>query len=56
MYWNVSSKLIHIDIEVVNPILKEDYAAFESLNVFFFPSDLTLMHTISYRYVKYIEF
>ena len=55
MYWNVSYKLIHIDIEVIKPIIKKDSAAFESLNIFFFPQDFDLMHTISWRYIKFIE-
>ena len=55
MYWNISSKLIHIDIEVTEPIIKKDSAAFESLNIFFFPKDFDLMHTISWRYIKFIE-
>ena len=55
MYWNVSSKLIHIDIEVTQPIMKKDSAAFQSLNIFFFPQDFDLMHTISWRYIKFIE-
>ena len=55
MYWNVSSKLIHIDIEVIEPIIKKDSAAFESLNIFFFIEDFDLMHTISWRYIKFIK-
>ena len=55
MYWNVSYKLIHIDIEVIEPIIKKDCAAFESLNIFFFLKDFDLMHTISWRYIKFIE-
>ena len=55
MYCNVSSKLIHVDIEVIQPIIKKDSAAFQSLNIFFFPKDFTLMHTISWRYIKFIE-
>lgn len=55
MYWNVSSKLIHIDIEVTQPIMKKDSAAFQSLNIFFFLEDFDLMHTISWRYIKFIE-
>ena len=55
MYWNVSSRLVHIDIEVIEPLIKKNSAAFQSLNIFFFPKDFTLMHTISWRYIKFIE-
>jgi|TARA_R100000084_G_scaffold23594_1_gene8404 hypothetical protein len=55
MYWNVTPRIIHIDIEVIQPIIKKDSAAFESLNIFFFPKDFDLVHTISWRYVKFIE-
>jgi len=55
MYWNVSSKLIHIDVEVIKPKIKKDHAVIEYLNIFFFPSDFTLMHTKGYRYINFIE-
>ena len=55
MYWNVSFKLVHIDIEVIEPEIREDSAAFQSMNIFFFPRDFTFIHTISWRYIKLIE-
>ena len=55
MYWNVSFKLVHIDIEVTKPEMREDHAAFQSMNIFFFPTDFTFIHTISWRYIKFIE-
>ena len=55
MYWNVSFKLVHIDIEVIEPEIRKDSAAFQSMNIFFFPTDFTFIHTISWRYIKFIE-
>ena len=55
MYWNVSFKLVHIDIEVIEPEIRKDSAAFQSMNIFFFPRDFTFIHTISWRYIKFIE-
>ncbi len=55
MYWNVSFKLVHIDIEVIEPEIRKDHAAFQSMNIFFFPTDFTFIHTISWRYIKFIE-
>ena len=55
MYWNVSFKLVHIDIEVIEPEIRKDSAAFQSMNIFFFPTDFTFIHTISWRYIKLIE-
>ena len=55
MYWNVSFKLVHIDIEVIEPEIRKDRAAFQSMNIFFFPTDFTFIHTISWRYIKFIE-
>ena len=55
MYWNVSFKLVHIDIEVIEPEIRKDSAAFQSMNIFFYPTDFTFIHTISWRYIKFIE-
>ena len=55
MYWNMSFKLVHIDIEVIEPEIRKDSAAFQSMNIFFFPTDFTFIHTISWRYIKFIE-
>ena len=55
MYCNVSFKLVHIDIEVIEPEIRKDHAAFQSMNIFFFPTDFTFIHTISWRYIKFIE-
>ena len=55
MYYNITPQIIHIDIECTKPkILWEDntYEAYENINIYFFPSDCTLMYTIGNRYIK----
>lgn len=62
MYSNFSTRLVHIDIETKYPkiVLPEDrlmkpWASYESINIFFFPTDFTLMHTLGWRYVPMEE-
>ena len=55
MYWNITPRIVHIDIECIKPqILWEDqpYETYENMNIFFFPQDFTLMYTAGHRYVK----
>ena len=42
MYCNVSFKLVHIDIEVIEPEIRKDHAAFQSMNIFSFLQTLLL--------------
>ena len=46
-YWNVSPSIIHIDIIADKPIISQKVISYESINIFFFPKDFTLIHTIS---------
>jgi len=62
MYYNFSPRLVHIDIETKYPkvIMPEDrydepWASHESINIFFFPTDFTLMHTLGWRYIPLKE-
>lgn len=55
VFFNASPKIIHIDIECIDPIIswqKEPYHKFENMNIFFFPSDFTLIYTFGHRYVR----
>ena len=45
-YWNVSPNIIHIDIIADKPLISPERISYESMNIFFFPKDFTLMHTI----------
>jgi len=51
-YWNVSPSIIHIDIIADQPIVSSEKISYESMNIFFFPKDCTLMHTISMTHYK----
>lgn len=51
-YWNVSPSIIHIDIIADKPILSKTKISYESINIFFFPKDFTLIHTISMKHYK----
>ena len=62
MYWNVSYRLIHIDIECKKPRIilnKEGFdkssICYDNINIFFFPTDFTLIHTLGWRYVQLKE-
>lgn len=62
MYSNFSTRLIHIDVECKNPkiMLSKDrkdksYFCYENINIFFFPADFTLMHTLGWRYIPLQE-
>ena len=51
-YWNISPSIIHIDIIADKPILSKTKISYESINIFFFPKDFTLIHTISMKHYK----
>ena len=61
MYWNVSFRLIHIDIECKKPRIILDHisdkpcACYDNINIFFFPSDFTFIHTLGWRYIQLKE-
>ena len=55
IYFHTTFMFTHIEIEIIKPEIRKDSAAFQSLNIFFFPQDFDLMHTISWRYIKFIE-
>ena len=45
----------HIEIEVIEPEIRKDSAAFQSMNIYFFSENFDLHHTIHWRYIKFIE-
>ena len=62
MYSHFSSRLIHIDIECLNPIIiwkkdrrNKDYLCYQNINIFFFTTDFTLIHTLGWRYIPLEE-
>ncbi len=56
IYFNISSRIIHIDIQTVKPRCKTDHAVFDNINIFFFPEDFHLTYTLgTYRiYFEYL--
>ena len=54
-YWNMGSRILHVDIEVVKPQIYKGKARFESMNIYFFPTNFSWMETFSVRYVKIVE-
>ncbi len=61
-YYMFSTRLIHIDIECCKPTIQwakdyrnKNYLCYQNINIFFFPSDFTLMYTLGWRYVPLKE-
>jgi len=55
VFFNASPKIIHIDIECIQPQTIwtiKPYERYENINIFFFPSDFTLMYTNGHRYIE----
>ena len=55
VYFHSTFMFAHIEIEVIEPEIRKDRAAFQSMNLYFFPETFHLHHTISWRYIKFIE-
>ncbi len=54
-YWHWGHRIFHIDIEVKKPQIYKGNARFESMNIYFFPTNCSWMETFSVRYVKIVE-
>ncbi len=54
-YFCTTFMFTHIEIEVIEPEIRKDCAAFQSMNLYFFPETFHLHHTIHWRYIKFIE-
>ena len=55
IYFHTTFMFTHIEIEVIEPEIRKDSAAFQSMNLYFFPETFHLHHTIHWRYIKFIE-
>ena len=54
-YFHTTFMFTHIEIEVIEPEIRKDSAAFQSMNIYIFSENFHLHHTISWRYIKFIE-
>lgn len=45
----------HIEVEVIEPEIRKDCAAFECMNIYIFCENFHIHHTIHWRYIKFIE-
>ena len=54
-YFHTTFMFTHIEIEVIEPEIRKDSAAFQSMNIYFFSENFCLHHTIHWRYIKFIE-
>ena len=55
MYCNITPRIFHIDIECSQPQTiwtDKPYDRYENINIFFFPSDFTLIYTNGHRYIE----
>jgi hypothetical protein len=54
-YFHTTFMFTHIEIEVIEPEIRKDCAAFQSINIYIFSETYHVHHTISWRYIKFIE-
>ena len=54
-YFHTTFMFTHIEIEVIEPEIRKDRAAFQSMNIYFFSENFCLHHTFHWRYIKFIE-
>ena len=54
-YFHTTFMFTHIEIEVIEPEIRKDSAAFQSMNIYFFSENFCLHHTIHWRYIKFVE-
>ena len=54
-YFHTTFMFTHIEIEVIEPEIRKDSAAFQSMNIYFFSENFDLHHTIHWRYIRFIE-
>jgi len=45
----------HIEIEVTEPEIRKDRAAFQCLNIYLFCENFHIHHTFHWRYIKFIK-
>jgi len=54
-YFHTTFMFTHIEIEVIKPEITKKSAAFQSMNIYIFSENFHLHHTISWRYINFIE-
>ena len=54
-YFHTTFMFTHIEIEVIEPEIRKDCAAFQCMNIYFFSETYHLHHTFHWRYIKFIE-
>jgi len=54
-YFHTTFMFTHIQIEVIEPEIRKDCAAFQCMNIYFFSETYHLHHTFHWRYIKFIE-
>jgi hypothetical protein len=54
-YFHTTFMFTHIEIEVIEPEMRKDCAAFQSMNIYIFCENYDLHHTLHWRYIKFIE-
>lgn len=61
-YYMFCPRLVHIDIECAEPTIlwakdytDKNYLCYQNINIFFFPTDFTLMYTLGWRYIPLEE-
>jgi len=54
-YFHTTFMFAHIEIEVIEPEIRKDCAAFRCLNIYLFLENFHIHHTFHWRYIKFIE-
>jgi len=45
----------HIEIEVIEPEIRKDCAAFRCMNLYIFCENFDIHHTFHWRYIKFLK-
>lgn len=55
VYFHSTFMFTHIEIEVIEPEIRKDCAAFQCLNIYLFCENLHIHHTFHWRYIKFVK-
>jgi len=54
-YFHSTFMFTHIEIEVIEPEIRKDCAAFRCMNLYIFCENFDIHHTFHWRYIKFLK-
>ena len=54
-YFHTTFLFTHIEIEVIEPDIRKDCAAFRCMNLYIFCENFHIHHTFHWRYIKFLK-